>query len=153
MSTTQVILRVIHVAAAAVWFAAPLGAASMVKRGMAAGGDGFKTAASEAVRRGNIGVGAGVVTLLSGFTLIFSLGGFKWIGPPIHAALSLVIVMLLIEAFLAKPAGAGLLRLSQEAGGEKDPAAAGLLKRYAMAGGIVQLLWVAVLALMFINPM
>lgn len=135
------IVVVLHIAFAALLFAGPLGLSSLVKAAAAAGPQALGVASETALRRtGYTFVGA-LGVLGSGVAMIFlsAWGGFKGLPPRFHIALTLGLVMVVVSAVLLHPAAKLIAN---------DPAKA--VKRLAMSGGIIQLLWVVCLVLMYL---
>lgn len=137
-------LRFVHIAAMAAWFAPVLFVAGDTRRSIEAGdlaGLRVRTA-----RGGQLAAGAGIVTLLTGVALIFTLGGMGGVPVAIHVGLTLGIVMWLLGAFgiggtarkidAAIGAGAGKEQLLP------------LARRLSMLAGIFHLLWALTLGLM-----
>jgi hypothetical protein len=143
---TNLILMVIHLTAAATAFAVGMTMSGAIRRASGESRDVKLAIARLANRSGLIASIFGLVTLLSGFALIFYRGGFKAVSPTIHVAITLVLIMLAIGQLLQRPTGTKLL------GAVDDPDAWNAArKRWVMADGIQQLLWLVTLVLMFIK--
>lgn len=149
MTMSTIILLVLHIAVAATAFGISLGGPASLRRARAAGTEVFRHAVAEANRRGKIGGICGVLTLLTGLALIFNGGGFGAVGVNIHIALAVLLVMLGLGFGMLKPAGGKLAGLVGQ--GDKDAEIDALLGRLAAGSGVMQLLWLTVLALMFLK--
>lgn len=142
------LLITLHVLCVATWWGVPLTSPGMVRRGLAGGEKTFKAATITASRMGMIAGISGILSLVTGLVLVFNQGGFSAVAPTIHVSLTLVIVMLGISFGLMKPTGGKLLAAAESWSDQTPTAVAPLLKRMAMGGGILQLLWMVVLVLM-----
>ena len=142
-----VVLMVLHVAVAATAFGITLPVGSALKRASGRGREVKSAVATMAARSGQLAGIFGVLTLVTGLVLIFYLGGFAVVSKTIHAAMGIIVVMILHGAFFMRPAGNRIL-----AAVEQDEAAwEAARKRYAMGHGIMSLMWLAILVLMFIK--
>lgn len=139
-------LRFVHIIFMAAWFGAPLFIASDIRRTLAAGPAGLPLLERRVGRSNMVAAIGAVGTILTGFGLIFALGGFGKVPPPIHAGLLLGVIMLLLG-------GGGIDRtckqIFKQLGEGASPESLGrLTKRLSMLSGIFQLLWLVTLVLM-----
>ena len=88
-----------------------------------------------------------ILTLVTGLTMIMYKGGFGMVSPNIHAALSLMLIHLLLSFLLMKPTGDKLVQASQGEAIDTELAEKSL-KKLGMGSGILQLNWVLMLFLM-----
>ncbi|MBL8788739.1 MAG: hypothetical protein JNJ59_27840 [Deltaproteobacteria bacterium] len=144
---TYIILVVLHIISAATAFAITMPVASALRRAAGQGREAKAAIAQLANRTGMFATIFGTATLATGLALIFYRGGFKAIPPTIHAAMGLVIVMLVLGQLLQRPTCARITAAVDQG----DEAWAAARKRFVMGDGILQLLWVVVLVLMFIK--
>ena len=140
-----------HILFAASWWGVPMGLPSRLKRALAVDGPTFRAATEDAGRRGAIASGMGLMTFATGLGMIFSRGGFGSVGPQIHAAMTLVVIMLGLGVAVMKPGTAKLFAMTDDWNDSKSSDASALIKRLSMTAGILQLLWVVTLALMLWN--
>lgn len=142
------ILVVLHVAVAATAFAITLPIASAIRRATGQGRDVKSAIATMAARAGATAGLFGLLTFATGLALIFYRGGFKVVPPTIHASLGLILVMIAIGTFFQRPTTVRLTAAVDQG----DDAWRAARKRWVMGDGIMSLLWVVILALMFIKP-
>lgn len=135
------IIKLVHIAAMAVWFATPLLVTSDVRRAVAQGREQAEQARGRADRVLMVSNVGAVLTVLSGLALIMTRGGFSGVGPKIHAGFALALVALSVEFFLLKPA----VMKATEPGEEKSAS------KLAMFGGITHALKLTIMVLMVIN--
>ena len=145
---TYVFLRVLHVAAIAVWFGLVLGFPGLLKRGQRSGPDAFRLAAEETARRLKLALIFGGVSLATGLIMIFHMGGFGVIHRNIHSGLGIVVVSLAVLFFATRPAVNKLVRLSGDSSADLDSARPSIV-RVAISSGVFQLLWLVTLVLMY----
>lgn len=138
-------LRFIHIIAMTLWFAAGVFATSDIRRSLANPAEipGLRVRMK---KTGIFAIIGGVLTILTGVGLIFSLGGFGAVPVPIHIALLLSVVQ-------AGIGGGGIGRtwaqIEAKLDAGADPAAVQpLVARIAMMGGIFHALWAINLGLM-----
>jgi hypothetical protein len=132
-------LRIVHILAMAVWFAAPLLITSDVRRSLALGRDHVGPMVTRVDRAVTVSMGFGVLTIVTGVVLIFQLGGFKAVHPRIHTSLLLGLVALAVELMALKPAISGLSAADAKPG------------KIGMLAGIGHLLKVVILILMVLR--
>ncbi|MBL9024982.1 MAG: hypothetical protein JNL21_22490 [Myxococcales bacterium] len=138
-------IRLLHFLGMAVWFAGALSIATDVRKTIARGKPHTEILAPRVSRTLDIGVIAGVVTIVSGLGMIFALGGFKAISPRIHAGFGLAIVTLAVEIILLKPA---VGRLGEALGSGDGRELRPMAGRIAMFAGITHALKLVILVLM-----
>ena len=141
-------LVIFHVTCAAILFGLPLGLPGTCRRAMAASQGALQVAAADAVRKGKILGGASLLTLVTGVSLIMSVGGFGAAPKNFHAALGLMIVAIVVSAGIIRPAGSNLV-IAAAGDTLKQDLANQSIKKMAMGSGILQLMWLSMLALMF----
>jgi|AP95_1055475.scaffolds.fasta_scaffold64216_2 uncharacterized membrane protein len=145
-----ILLRVVHIACAAVWFGAPLGLVKLLKMGLERGPDAFRMSAAVGAKRGAMAGIAGVLTLLTGLAMVFHLGGFGSVAPQIHGAILIALVMLGISVGVLKPMGAELSEIAEkgldEAGRTRAQA---ILKKMGPITHSIHGLWLLLLVLMY----
>lgn len=148
MLLLRVLLLVLHIAAAAVSFGAPLGVARLLRRSVAAGDAAFALAAEDARRRVLLARVCGVVALFSGVALIFVNGGFGAVPKNYHTALLLMWGLLGVQFFVTAPA---IKQVSAHAG--TSPVNAELVmacaRKIGVGVGVGHGLWTVILYLMF----
>jgi hypothetical protein len=132
-------LRIVHILAMAVWFAAPLLITSDVRRSLGLGREHVGPMITRVDRAVTLAMGFGVITIVTGVVLIFQLGGFKAVHPRIHTSLLLGLAALAVEMMALKPA---IARLSEP---DAKPG------KIAMLAGIGHLLKVVILVLMVLK--
>lgn len=139
-------LLLIHVTFAAALFGGTLFLTGMCRRGLAAGDGALRHAAGEAGRVNALAKISAILTFLSGFGLIFAVGGFKAVSPRIHTAM---LIMLIAIGFSAAVMGPAVKKLQAAAGEVVDRAAAeAAIKKLAMGSGVLHTLWLVLLILM-----
>ncbi len=143
----HIILVVVHIACAAILFGYPLGMAGLVRRALEVSPEAFKQATAELGKRSVVASMASMATLLTGVGLIFSLGGFATVSKNFHASLSIMIAAIVFNMIWMKPS-TGKLLAQAEADTVDQEAVQSLLKKLNMGSGIMQLIWIVLLALM-----
>jgi hypothetical protein len=151
MDSVHMVLLTLHVTAASWLFGLglrPLGSLDAV---LELGGEPLRRVAAEAASRGRLAVVASGLTLASGLGLLFWVyGGFAKAPPTLHAALSLVGLLLGLQLGVAAPA-LGALRRAAEAPALDSAALAGARGRVLAVSGAGHLIWLVVLVLMFVR--
>lgn len=135
------IIKLIHIASMAVWFATPLLVTADVRRSVALGREQAELARGRADRVMMVANAGAVLTILTGLGLIMTNGGFSGVGPKIHAGFALALIALSVEFFVLKPA----ITKATEPGEEKSAS------KLAMFGGITHALKLTIMVLMVIN--
>jgi hypothetical protein len=139
MYAIQTLLVVLHVAAAAAYFGLGLPLARLARAVAVYGGEArqaLSVQGSRTVRLMGLMLGAAAVFALGAF---FAGGGFAVYGPPYHASIGLMVMLLGVHFLLVAPAWRALV-----AG--RLPAS-----RIAIGTGAAHLLWLVILVLMFWN--
>jgi len=139
MYTLQVLLVVLHVAAAAAYFGMGLPLARWARAVTVYSGEArqaLTAQGSRTLRLMGILLAVAAVCALGAF---FVGGGFDVYGPPYHASLGLMVLLLAVHFALVVPAWRGLVAGTVPA------------SRVGMGTGIAQLLWFVILVLMFWN--
>jgi len=145
MAYDKMILLILHITFGAVAFATALGAPSAVKRARAVGADTARVASKELLRRVDIANIAWVLTFLSGLALVFVVGGFKVVAPPIHAAMGIVLVTIAVGYVVVRPQSKALVAAATSGDeGRMDRA----LRNVNMGSGLMQAVWLVTLGLM-----
>jgi len=145
---TYIILVVLHIISAATAFAITMPVASALRRATGQGREAKVAIAQLANRTGMFATIFGAVTLATGIGLIFHrFDGFKFAPPTVHAAMGLVIVMLVVGQVLQRPTCARITAAADQG----DAAWTAARKRFVMGDGIMQLLWVVTLVLMYVK--
>jgi len=141
-------LKVVHFAAAATWFGHKMLIPGDCRRSVEARGDVAKALITRIERAEKVGIGSGVLTLLSGVALIFLLGGFGAMPWRIHLGLALVLVSFAVGGLGAAP---GWARAKKGIEAEDwDEARAGV-RRLSVAMNVEQLIWFVVLIVMVVR--
>lgn len=139
------LLRLLHFLGFAVWFGGALTIATDVRKTLRCGKPHTDELADRVNRQVSMGLVAGLVTIASGFGLLFAVGGFAAVGPRIHAGLSLALVALAIELLGLKPTIGKLRRAISEGKADELRAITG---RVAMLAGMGHSLKLVTLILM-----
>ena len=146
MMTFIYILKFFHIMAAAVWFGAVLLTPGDVRQTLEMGRphvDGLKDRLQKSV---SISLRAGVLTVITGFGIIFASGGMGAVHFRIHIGMTLAIVMLGVGFLMLTPVVNAICETIDK-GGELDDAKA-LAPKLGMFSGINHLLWFVTLGLM-----
>lgn len=140
------LIRIAHLASMAVWFGAALLAPGDVRRTLARGKPHVEALGDRIPRTLRLSAIAGVLTVASGFGMIFSLGGFAGVSPRIHAGLGLTMIALALEVVALGPTWARIAGLIETgAGGDELTSAR---KRFSALSGVLHLIRFTVLVLM-----
>ena len=141
------VLVILHIITAAAWFGIGLQLAGRVRQLLTL------DAATAQVVGEDIGRSVRYMNLFLALTFVFALGafltggGFAAYGPPYHTSLLLILIFLLIQFLLIRPAWNTIQ--SSFAGDVPADKVASSRKRIAMGVGIGHLLWLVLLVLMF----
>lgn len=141
------ILKTIHVMSTAIWFGAGLPIARDVRRTVELGKPHTDLLIERVTRQGKVAVIFGVLTMVSGVTLIFTMGGFGNVRKAIHAGLGLTLLSFAVGLALSMPTWRKIASLLRQEAGDMGEARR-LAGRFGMFTGIEHLLWVVVLVLM-----
>lgn len=150
MEYVKLVVVVLHVAAAAMLFGAPLGLVRMTRAALEQSDEAFKLAASEAGRRAKLTMMGSLGTLLTGLALIFLNGGFGAISVNFHVALAVTLVAIVFSRVWMRPNTLRIVRASTVSPVDKAGARTALGK-LAMGGGILHGVWLLNLTLMFLR--
>ena len=144
------LLLYLHIALAAVLFGGPLGLSRNLKAAAAAGSQALVVAATDARIRSMVAGISSILLLTTGVALIFVRGGFAAVPKSYHMSMTLMLVLVGVVWVVLRPA---CVALSAQAASEPvdDVLAVKLIKKVAMATGIMQLIW-SVLLLLMIRP-
>ena len=139
------VLRTVHLISMATWFAAALFMPGDVRRTLESPNSDLELLRGRANRAVRLATVFSWATLLSGIALIFAVGGFGEVPPPIHISLLLALVAIGVGAGL----GSTWRKIDAELqkGTPRDQVAP-MAKKLAMFSGIFQLLWLVILLLM-----
>ena len=145
MFTLYILALVLHVACAAAWFGLSLhlpGLSRAVVSSDVPIGEALAKSGAKTIRLMDF-----FVLLLYAFAVLTIIAGpgFGGIGWPFHFALSLGLVLILVQVFLIRRNWAALQ--SAVSGGD----AVAARKKVAMSLGIGHLIWIALLVLMFLS--
>jgi len=147
-SLLHLTLILLHIITAAAWFGLGLRLAGRARSALEKSGAARRTLAEDGARS------VGLMNLFVVLTLVFSLGAFvvgghfAAYGPAYHSAVTLVIVLTLVQLFVIRP-GWNALRDSVAAEGGDPEAAESGRKRVVIGTGVGHLLWFVLLVLMF----
>lgn len=138
-------LRLIHIVAMTAWFASTMFAAGDARRSIASGKD--LDGLRDRLRRGATAGGASAfATILTGFALIYAVGGFGQVPRAIHTGLLLALLSWAVAGVGVGGATRGLD--AAIAAGADPETLRGHAKRIAMMSGIFQLVWLLTLITM-----
>jgi len=140
------ILRLVHILFMATWIGAVFFTSGDVRRSLEAGPEHLSLLQDRVSRNVRIAGPSAILTLLSGFGLIFSLGGMASVPPAIHTAMTLAILAWAVSGF-----GIGGAWRKIQAGlaeGQDLATLAPLLKRMKISTMVFQTLWLVCLVLM-----
>ncbi len=143
-------LLFVHIAFAATLFGAPLGLVRNLKTCLAAGPAAFKAGAADASKRSAVAAISAILVFLSGIGLILVRGGFGGVPKSYHISMTIMLVMIGIGFGLQRPT-VGKIAAAANADTLDQETSAKLVKKLAMGGGILQLLW-TILLLLMIKP-
>lgn len=139
-------LRFVHLIFMATWFGSTLFTSGDIKRTLAAGPAGVPALRERVARSSRIAGLSALLTIVTGIALIFVLGGFGSVPPPIHISLVLALAAMAIGA---GGIGGAWKKIEKRIDEGADPTSLGdLAKRISMLSGIFHLLWLVTLVLM-----
>lgn len=147
-ATLHSVLKLVHILSMSVWFASGLFVAGDVRRTLARGKPHTELLTGRLVRVVNASMIAGLLTLGTGMGLIFANGGFKGVGPQIHAGLGLSLVAFTVLLTLIRPAVVDLDRIIEKGDGRDVRS---VTRKIAIATGIDHLLKLVVMTLMVVK--
>jgi hypothetical protein len=142
------ILLVVHIAAAAVAFGAPLGIGRLLKGAAAIDAQTLKLVVADAAKRTFLARVSAVTSLFSGVALIFVRGGFAAVSKNYHTALLVMWVLIGVQFFITRPAVRSAAEAANAIPLDRD-AISKSAGKLGMAMGLGHALWVAILILMF----
>ena len=142
------IAKMIHIVAAAVWFGHKILLPRDLRSSLQAGGDQARGLIPRIERAERLGMASGLLTLFSGFAMILLSGGFAAMPLRIYIGMSLVIVMFLLGAIIARPAWSQVKRGIET---EELEASRFGARRLIRVFVIEQSLWAAVLVTMVVK--
>ena len=142
--------KIVHILAATLWFAYPLGQGRAVKLSLQLPSPTLKRATEELLRRTRICVYAGIATGISGAILIQLQGGLGNAAPQIQWGIGLFLGLMLLNIWGLLPAAQQLD--AREDQGERDISSLPVqLRKYHMMAGVFHLGWLTLLALMILR--
>lgn len=136
-----------HFCFAAMLFGAPMGLTRNLKTCLEAGSAAFKAGAADAEKRSKIAGISAIGLLLTGVGLILLKGGFGAVNKSYHAALTLMIVAIVVGIVVNRRAVNGI-SAAAAADSLDNELARSHIKKLAMGTGIVHLIWAILLGLM-----
>jgi len=145
------ILVILHIITAAAWFGLGLRLAGQARTVLGLDGDAQATLAED---------GQQSVWLMNIFivlTLFFSIGAFiagghfSTYGPAYHSAVTLIVILTLVQLFVIRPAWGTLQTYAQDSDSTTADDAQSAKTRVAIGTGVGHLLWLTLLGLMFAN--
>lgn len=144
-------LRFLHIIFMATWFGGSLFAPGDARRTLSNEAADLELLQGRLKRYAVLGAVSALLTIVTGFGLIFALGGFKVVSPAIHIGMLVAFVMWGVGMFVV----GGASRKIAAGIAEKKPRAEllGHAKRMAMGTGIFHLLWIVALGLMVFRTM
>lgn len=137
------LLKLIHVFSMAIWIGAPLLLGRDIRSSISAGETNSLINRIDALNR--LTLWSGLITFVTGFVLIFVLGGFKAVHPGIHIGLLLTIVLLGISHGMTYPTWRKLKADEFRSGA--------LLGKLSLANGIEHTLKLVILILMVVKQL
>jgi hypothetical protein len=142
-------LRLLHILCMTAWFGSMLFVTGDVKRTIAAGPAHLPLLRDRVGRVNRVAGIAGALTVLSGFALIFAVGGFKAVPPAIHTGMLLGLIAWAIGALgFGRTWTALSVRLDA---GADAASVADLVKRLGMFTGLFHATWLAALLTMVLR--
>ena len=141
------ILKILHILGAAIWFGAGLALPGDLRRTIERGKPHTDLLGERVNRLNRVISGSGVFTILTGLGLIIDMGGFANVRPAIHAGFGITLVLFMIGIALSLPTWKRIESIL-EGEGEDFSEARRLAGRFSMIHGIEHLLWLIVLILM-----
>lgn len=146
---SYLILVVLHISLASMWFGAPLMLGSVLKKSAAAGPSAFAAGTGVAKRMALLGGIGSLGALLTGLSLVFMVyGGMSSLPIPFHVALTLVLLGVSLSLGAIWPKTHRLAKAAQ-AEGYSPSSATRTLKQLTMLSGINHTLWLGSLICMY----
>ncbi len=143
---TYLVLRLLHILFTATWFGSTLFAGGDIRRTLAAGPEHVALLRERMRRVTRVVAASAVLSILTGFALIFAVGGFGAVPVGIHMGM-LTAVLAWVVGFLGQGMTWAKIDAALDRGAppaEVEP----LARRYAMANRAVHGLWLLTLILM-----
>ena len=140
-------LLLLHVVSMAVWFGGGFGLPNDIRKTLARGKPHTEMLAARVNRALGLATLAAIITIGTGFGLIFAKGGFASVPHRIHAGMAIALVSLGVLLFMIRPRAAQLEK-ALASGEGKDLRT--IQKRIGMATGIDHLLKLIVIVLMVV---
>lgn len=144
------IFVLLHISMAAAWFGMGLRLAAQARTAVASAEEGGAILANDTMRTTRFMGHFLGLTLVFGLVAFFLGGGFSFYTPNFHTSILLVVLMVVVQEALIKPAWRRL-HAALVASPIDSEAAEQARKRIGMATGIGHLLWFVVLVLMLWN--
>ena len=141
-------IKLVHIIATSVWFGINLMQAGEIRNALSLGTPHIQALVPRVNRIHAVSLVSGFVTILTGFTMIFLVGGFAFVPGRIHAGLGLTLCLYAVEYLLV--IGSWRKILGVVSSGNVPSTALPFAKRYAMGTGIGHLLRTIILATMVI---
>ena len=139
-------IKLVHIAAAALWWASAVMMMGQIRMAIDDNGVGLAKTQEHVEWAMNLGRWCGPLTVVSGFVMIFALGGFRYVSPAIHLALVLAIVSVGIEhGYAGKSWREFFLLLEHE---PESTSLADAVTKLTFMNGLQHLFWVCMLFLM-----
>ena len=134
------LLVLLHITTAAGWFGLAIIFGAVARKAVGTGGSELIDVGSKMERFMTIFI---VATFLFGLGAFFLGGGFGLYGPNYHTSITLVLILVLIQFFLIRPAWRSIAAAGEGAASSR--------KKLGVGIGIGHLLWFVVLILMLWN--
>lgn len=139
--------RIVHLLFVAVWMGSSVSIGADAKRALKERANGGAMLMESATKSFQRSMGALILTMGTGFGLLFAKGGFSAVDPKIHMAMGMTLLIILVRAALGMPAMARVRK--GVTGSDEDAAdAESSAKKLSMAFGIEHLLFLVSLYLM-----
>jgi len=142
------ILVILHIITAAAWFGIGLRLAGQARTVLDQSGTARAALAADGARS------VWLMNLFIVLTLLFSVGAFiagghfEVYGPAYHSAITLIVILTLVQLFVIRPGWNTLQANADPETGDPDAAESGR-QRVAIGTGVGHLLWLVLLVLMF----
>ncbi len=147
MSSLYTPLIVLHVLSAVLWFAYPLGLSRGLRLALNTNWEAFAIQAQEASRRAKMGLMSGAFTLGTGLALVTLLGGMKAVPTTFHAAIGLVVLMLVLSFHVTRQCAS----LDQRLASNEEETCRASIRKIGITAGFCHLFWLATVVLMYLK--
>lgn len=134
------VLVLLHVITAVSWFGLALVLGAVARKALESPDSALRDVGSKV--EGMMGMFT-VLTFVLGLGALFAGGGFGAYGPIYHTSILLLLILILVQYFVIRPAWKSIAGQASEATASR--------KKLAMGTGIGHLLWLTLLVLMFWN--